>query len=112
MRRSHPLIALSILMAFGSAAAQTAPGASAPTPAAPAQAWSTADSTIGDLLDNPATLAVLQKDIPDVVNNPQIDQARGMTLQAIQPYAPTQLPDTVLAQVDADLAKVPPPATK
>ena len=81
--------------------------AAAATSAEKGHAFSTSDSTIGELLDNPATHAVLQKDVPNVVTSPQIDQARDMTLVAIQPYAPADLTDAVLAKIDADLAKIP-----
>ena len=45
-----------------------------------AAAYSSTKSTLGELLDNPATKAVLLKWIPDVVNNPQIEQGRPYTL--------------------------------
>lgn len=75
-------------------------------PAATAQAhFSTSGTTIGELLDNEAAHAVLQQHIPDVVGNPQIEQARAMTLKDVQPYAP-ELTDEKLAAIDADLAHV------
>jgi len=75
--------------------------------AAPAPAWSTSTSSIGDLLDNPATKAVLVKHVPALVENAQIEMARGMTLKAIQAFAGDGLSDTVLAAIDADLAQIP-----
>ena len=44
--------------------------------------------------------------IPDVVNNPQIDQGRDMALLDIAQYVPTLTPE-VYAKIDAELAKVP-----
>ena len=35
----------------------------------------------------------------------QVDMARGMTLKAIQAYAP-EITDAMLAAIDADLAKL------
>jgi para-nitrobenzyl esterase len=64
----------------------------------------TADTPIGDLLDNPASKAVLEKNLPELVKSDQIDMARGMTLRAIQAYAPDDITDAKLAAVDADLA--------
>src|SRR5665213_1984073 len=63
--------------------------AQAPAPAAPAAAahYSTADTDLGTLMDNPMTKAVLDKYIAPMVNNPQIAQARGLTLKALQAYA-------------------------
>lgn len=89
--------------------AQAAGAASSSAAPAAKPYYSTTDTTIGDLLDNPATKAVLQKHVPDMVANPQIDQARGMTLKAVQQYAPDMLTDKVLAEIDADLAQVPAP---
>lgn len=83
--------------------------AAAPAPAAQAAApaYSTSTTSIGDLLDNPATKAVLVKDVPALVSNPQIDMARGMTLKQVQSYAADTLTDEVLAKIDADLARIP-----
>jgi para-nitrobenzyl esterase len=69
-------------------------------------AYSTGTSDIGTLLDNPATKAVLEKYIPDMVSNAQFEMARPMTLKAIQAYAGDELSDEKLATIDADLAKI------
>lgn len=72
-------------------------------------AWAeglSADSQMGTLLDNPDSKAVLEKHIPDFVSNPQMEQARGMSLRSLQTFAPT-LTDEVLADIDKDLAEVP-----
>lgn len=79
-------------------------GSSAMAAAAPA--YSTAGTTIGALLANPQTKAVLVKYIPDVVNNGQITMANGMTLKAIQSYSGDALNDDVLAKIDGELAKI------
>jgi len=75
--------------------------------AASAPAFSTSTSSIGFLLDNPATNAILTKYLPDLVSNPQIEMARGMTLKQIQSYSSDTVTDEVLAKIDADLAKLP-----
>jgi hypothetical protein len=75
-------------------------------PAATA-AFTTADTDLGTLLDNPATKAVLEKYIAEMIANPQIDMARGMTLKQLQSYAGDKLTDEALAKIDADLSKVP-----
>ena len=83
--------------------------APAPAPAnAPKPAYSVAETDIGTLLDNPATKAVLDKYIPGMSTNSQIDMARAMTLKQVQGYAPDQFKDETLAKIDADLAKIPP----
>jgi hypothetical protein len=75
--------------------------------AAPAH-YTTDDTSLGDMLDDPAAKAILVKYLPQMVANPQIDMARGMTLKQMQSYAADQITDAKLAQIDADLAKLPP----
>ncbi len=76
-----------------------------------AQAKLTSDSTIGEILDNPGAKAVFKKHLPEMADNPQIEQARTMTLKSLQQYAPT-LTDDKLKEIDADLAKASAPAKK
>jgi hypothetical protein len=64
----------------------------------------TAETSLGDLLDNPTARAVLSKHAPTLTEGGQIEQARPLTLKALQQYAPDLVPDTVLAKIDADLA--------
>lgn len=86
----------------------------AQTPAAPATAtaatahYTTSTTDLGTLLDDPAAKAVIAKHLPELVKSDQIDQARGMSLKDIQPYSQDMLTDKVLAEIDADLAKLPP----
>lgn len=100
-----------ILIAATFALAVAAPlsvGAAEPAAAsAPAASFSTSTSSIGTLLDNTATKAILAKYLPDLVSNPQIEMARGMTLKQIQSYSADTVTDEVLAKIDVDLAKLP-----
>lgn len=92
------------------ALAPLAATAQAPSPVAASAAkpaFSTSETTIGDLLDTPATKAVLVKVLPDLVKNEQIEMARGMTLKAIQQYSPDMVSDQKLAELDAEFAKLP-----
>jgi hypothetical protein len=91
------------LTAVSSWAAEPAPAASPPVSAAH---LNTASSTIGDLLDNPAAHAVLEKYLPQIANGDE--RARPMTLKALQGYAPDMVTDAVLAKIDAELAALPP----
>lgn len=102
------LLALAAALSFGGLAqAQAQAPAPAPAPAAPsaAPAYSSA-SRIGDLIDNPVVKAALLKVIPDVINHPQLNEAREMALRDLAQYAP-ELTPAVFAQVDAELAKIP-----
>jgi hypothetical protein len=68
--------------------------------------YSTADTDIGTLLDDPRVKAVLDKHVPGFADDPQVQMARPMTLKTIQQYAPERFTDEVLAKIDADLAKL------
>ena len=72
-------------------------------------AWAAAtlssESTMGELIDNKAAKAVLDKHLPGMSENPQMEQARPMSLKALQQFAPN-ITDDVLKAVDADLAKL------
>ena len=83
-------------LAASSAIAQTAPAH-----------YTTAETDIGTLLDDPAAKAVLDKFLPGFSANDQVSMARPMTLKAIQQFSPDQFTDKVLADIDADLAKLP-----
>lgn len=103
---STALICASLAFA-GPAIGQTAPTASVAAPTT----YSTAETTIGTLLGNPATKAIIDKYIPGLSDNPSIAMAEGMTLRAIQPMAGDKITDEMLAKVDAELKNLK-PATK
>ncbi|WP_420381791.1 hypothetical protein [Novosphingobium sp.] len=86
------------------ASAQTPAPAATSKPAA--AKYSTSDTDIGTLLDDPAAKAIVEKHIPGMTTNPQIDMARSMTLKAIQAYAASDVTDERLAAIDADFAKL------
>jgi len=85
----------------------TAVPAAATAADAPVPAYSVESTTIGDLLDNTAAKAVLDKYLPGFSTNPQIEMARSMTLKQIQGFAPDQFKDELLAKINADLAALP-----
>jgi hypothetical protein len=87
----------------------TPPAATAPAPTAPAAAaaaYTSADTELGLILDDPAAKAALEKAVPGMTTNDQIEMARGMTLKAIQQYVPEQLTDAKLAEIDAAFAQL------
>jgi len=43
----------------------------------------TADSTLGEILDNPQAKAVFEQYLPGVSSNPMVAMARGMSLNLI-----------------------------
>jgi hypothetical protein len=101
----HYVLAVAAALA-AVAAVSPAVAADAASATTPAPKFSTATTTIGELIDNPATKAVLEKHLTALVGNPQIEMARGMTLKQVQGFAGDQLSDEVLAKVDADLAAI------
>lgn len=84
--------------------AQVAPKAGT---AQAARHYTTADTEIGTLLDDADAKAIVEKHIPGMTANPQLDMARSMTLKGIQQYAPEDVTDARLAAIDADFAKLP-----
>lgn len=97
-------LAACFVLALGATAMASQPAVAqvAQTPA-----YSTSATTIGVLLENPATKAIIDKQIPGLSSNAQIGMASGMTLRAIQPMAGDMITAAMLDAVDADLAKLP-----
>ena len=96
-------LASCLALAMGSTAAfaQSAP------PEASAH-YSTATTNIGTLLDDPAAKAIVFKNLPQLAKDDKIEQARSMTLKAIQQYAPDVVSDSVLAEIDTEFSALPP----
>ena len=100
------ILAASVL-ALGVAAAAPQPATAQPAPVVSAAHYATASTSIGDILDNPATKAIAVKYLPGVLDNDQIDAARPLTLKDLQGYAPDKITDAALASIDAEFAKLP-----
>ena len=69
--------------------------------------YTTADTNIGTLLDDPESKAVLDKHLPGFSANPQVAMARSMTLRQVQQFDAASMPDSLLTSIDGDLAKIP-----
>lgn len=93
-------------------AATSAAPAFAADPAVPSAAsnrgYTTAETTIGTLLDDPEAKAIIDKHMPGFSGNPQVEMAKGMTFQQIQQFVPDQISADAIAKIDTDLAKLPP----
>jgi cytochrome P450 len=74
---------------------------------APATRYSTADTKIGSLLADPAAKAVLDKYFPGVSSDKRIGMAKGMTLRAVQKFAPDKFTSQALDAADGELASLP-----
>jgi len=55
---------------------------------------------------DPAGAAVLNKDIPGLLSNPNYDAFKGMSLSFIASFSDGRLNDQTLAQTQTDLAKI------
>ncbi|WP_223508367.1 MULTISPECIES: hypothetical protein [unclassified Pseudomonas] len=64
------------------------------------------DSTLGELLDNAETKAILEKRLPGISSHPQIMMGRGFALKAVAPFSGGLINETVLGEVDADLKQL------
>ncbi|BBF69671.1 hypothetical protein [Sphingomonas bisphenolicum] len=104
MRRFLIAAAVTLTLASTPVLAQTT---SAPASSAPAKPkYTSTDTDLGTLLDDPVAKAIVEKHIPGLTTNDQVDMARGMTLKAIQQYSPDEVTDARLAAIDAELAKL------
>lgn len=99
-----------IAAALASSATFAAPAFAAdPAPAeAPAAKpkYSTGETSIGILLEDPAAKAIVDKHMPGFSGNPQIAMASSMTLEQVQGFAPDQIKAESIAAINADLAKL------
>ncbi len=73
---------------------------------AQAATYTTAATEIGTLLDDPAAKAVLDKYIPGFSAGANVEMARAMTLKSVQEFRPEMFTDKLLADIDAELAKL------
>lgn len=97
-------IALAAVLLMGAAGAAIL--ASSPAAAA-SERFSTATSTVGEILDNPAAKAVVDRRLPTIFANPQIRMARPLTLKGLQKFAKDSITDGALAAIDKDFAALP-----
>lgn len=103
-----PLTVFALLVSGSPALSQTIPAEKA-TPAVAAKPAYSTNSTIGELLADPAAAAVLDKHLPGISKKPEMQtpQAAQLRFKALQQFAPQFVTDAVLAAIDADLAELP-----
>ncbi len=71
------------------------------------QARPTINSTIKELLADPAAAAVLEKHLPGISTHPARPQFEGMTLAELVPVSQGQVTAEDVAAIDADLKALP-----
>jgi para-nitrobenzyl esterase len=66
-----------------------------------------ADTKLGDLLDNPEAKALLLKHVPEISNaGPMLEMARGMTLKMVAGFPQANISAEKLQAIVADLEKL------
>lgn len=61
------------------------------------------NSDLGDLLDNEASKAILEKHLPGISAHPQIAMGRGIPLKTVAGFSGGLITNEALEKVDADL---------
>lgn len=69
-----------------------------------AQAYTTAETDIGTLLDDPAAAEIIERHLPGFTTNGQVSMTRALTLVSLQSFAPQMVTEEALEKIDADLA--------
>ncbi len=78
--------------------------------AEPERRYSTANTPIGTLLEDPAALAIMERHLPQIANSPARKFFEKSSLKGLQGYMSGIATDEALRAVDADLAQLVPPA--
>jgi endoglycosylceramidase len=79
---------------------------SEPSAAKPARgAALSTNSMLSDLLGDPRARAILEREVPELVNSPQIGMGSQMTLRGLQPFVPEILGKEVLERIERALAQ-------
>jgi hypothetical protein len=80
-----------------------------PAAAAASAKPSVETTTIGDLIANEKTKAVLAKDYAGLLSYDGLDSIKGMTLRDISKFPQAQLDDALLATIQKDFDAIPNP---
>jgi para-nitrobenzyl esterase len=79
----------------------------AQAPAVPAATttpkYSVQTTTMGEMVANPQTKALLEKYFPEVINHPQFNEGLGLTLPDIVQYLPDVVTPPKMAAMDVEL---------
>lgn len=101
MRKVLPILVamLAVSAPVGFTAAVAAPAAVSKTKAV----YSVQETSLGTLLDDPASRAILKKHAPTILNHPQVEMAKPLTLAQLQRFSGDVLSDDVLTKIDGAL---------
>ena len=101
----YTCLVIALLISGASALSLAQSNAVPPVPPA-SRHYSTSETSIGTLMEDPAAKAILDKYIPSISQSGRIEMIRNATLKSIQGYGAKVLTDQVLADIDAELAKL------
>lgn len=73
-----------------------------------AKSYSTARTSIADLMADPAAREILVRHLPAVVQSDNIDRMGGITLRRLQQMAPQMASEEALSAIDAELSELEP----
>jgi hypothetical protein len=96
------------LGAGGAALADPAAPMAASTAPASGVGVPSVDWTVGDLMANPGTRAVMIQDLPGIQDDPRVDTVKILTLRAVAQYPEAQIDQAKLDTIQADLSKLKP----
>ena len=102
--KTTTLAALAALATLAAAPALAQVPAAAPAPAAAAGPLSVEKTPIGALWANPASKAVLVKQLPEIEQ--YMDQIKDMTLSQVAPMSQGAIDDAKLKAIQAELDKI------
>jgi len=102
--KTTTLAALAALATLAAAPALAQAPAAAPAPAAAAGPLSVEKTPIGALWANPASKAVLVKQLPEIEQ--YMDQIKDMTLSQVAPMSQGAIDDAKLKAIQAELDKI------
>jgi len=101
-------IALAAALALGVSLDANAAQAATSTVAKTKAIYTLDDASLGTLLDDPASLAIIKKYAPTIVDHPQLSLARPLTLVQLKRFAGDTLNDDVMAKISTALAAAAP----
>ena len=64
------------------------------------------ESKLGDLLDNEATKAILEKHLPGISSHPQIAMGKGFALSMVAKFSGGLITEEALGKIAAELSAV------
>ncbi|WP_044563559.1 hypothetical protein [Azospirillum sp. B4] len=105
------LVALPLIPAQAAQTAAPPPSQSAAQPSAQASPGAAAkfslDTPIEELAADPGAKDALNATLPGLLEIPQYEMIKGLSLRQLQPYSGGKLTDELLAKTEVALAKVP-----